>query len=565
MNSLRTRMIAGSALVAALPLAVTLLVLGEQARARLQARESARLSATLTLVQSQLTADSEGLIARLGVLARDAELRRAYLLEPTGGELRDRLAEQCFLLGLDALAVTDGTGRVVSDAAWARATLASNQAPIGLDSAAALPWQGVRALVVPSGLLVLASAAIEYEGASVGSLQGGRLLQPAALQRLRLASGCEISITDSTGRVLTGGSPRVLRVSAGTPQRLSVEGREVFARRVPLALGSTSDVQIVGLLPTAAVDDAVAALRWAALLAALAGLAAALALGGAWSTALSRPVERLAAFAQRIARGEWDEPLRVESVRELQTLVEALERMRADLHGYRDRLRASERQAAYGEMARKVAHEIKNPLTPIAISVADLKRSYDLKRPDFEQVLAQAARTVEAEVRTLKAMLHEFSEFGRMTAAQREPCDLAELFADLRALYRHESESGRLRFDGGTRPVPCLADRAQLRQAMVNLLKNALEATAPTGHVEARMYADTQAVTLVVADDGPGLTPEARARLFVPGFTTKGDGSGLGLTIVERIVSDHDGTLTVDCAPGRGTTFTLRIPSTASA
>ena len=133
------------------------------------------------------------------------------------------------------------------------------------------------------------------------------------------------------------------------------------------------------------------------------GLALAVLLGLLWSSQVSRPVERLAAFSQRVAQGEWDEPLTLESVRELQTLVAALDRMRGDLRAYRERLVASERQAAWSQMARIVAHEVKNPLTPIAISIADLKRSFDQQRPDFPAILEQAVRTIGDEVDALQA------------------------------------------------------------------------------------------------------------------------------------------------------------------
>src|SRR6185503_15743989 len=108
------------------------------------------------------------------------------------------------------------------------------------------------------------------------------------------------------------------------------------------------------------------------------------------------------------------------------------DRMRADLRGYRDRLRTSERHAAWSQMARQVAHEVKNPLTPIAVSVADLRRSFEQKRPDFPQILDQAVRTIGEEVESLKRLLQSFSELGRMPEPHPEPCVLDDLLGDLR-------------------------------------------------------------------------------------------------------------------------------------
>jgi two-component system nitrogen regulation sensor histidine kinase NtrY len=279
-----------------------------------------------------------------------------------------------------------------------------------------------------------------------------------------------------------------------------------------------------------------------------------------WSRQVSRPVERLAAFSERLAHGEWDEPLALRSVRELETLVSALDRMRLDLRQYRKRLITSERQAAWSQMARKVAHEVKNPLTPIAISVADLKRSYEQKRPDFPAILDQAVRTVEEEVETLRSLLQEFSDYGRFPAPRMEPFHASDLVADLEALYARETATGRIEFSRPGAEVVLPADRGQIRQALINLVKNGLEATEEGGRVTVAAGSNGSALEITVADTGPGLTSEQRANLFVPGFTTKPGGSGLGLTIVERIVSDHQGAVSVEDNAPHGTLVRIRLP-----
>jgi nitrogen fixation/metabolism regulation signal transduction histidine kinase len=298
------------------------------------------------------------------------------------------------------------------------------------------------------------------------------------------------------------------------------------------------------------------------------GVLLAIVLGVVWSHQVARPVVRLAGFSERISRGEWDEPLAIESMRELQTLVDAFERMRADLRTYRDHLRASERQAAYGQMARKVAHEIKNPLTPIALSVQGLKRSYDQKHPDFGATLDEAVRTVGEEVQRLKALLQEFNELGRFPPPRPVPFVVGELMGDLRTLFHHDVVAGRLVFELPPVVMPLVADVGQLRQALINLIQNGLDATAAStpggagpGRVRVTVAAHGDKVFFAVTDDGAGLSEQQRAQLFVPGFTTKTHGTGLGLTIVERIVSDHQGTIEVDSVPGRGTTFLIQLPA----
>jgi nitrogen fixation/metabolism regulation signal transduction histidine kinase len=211
-------------------------------------------------------------------------------------------------------------------------------------------------------------------------------------------------------------------------------------------------------------------------------------------------------------------------------------------------------------MARKVAHEIKNPLTPIAVSVADLKRSYELGRPEFPQVLDQAVGTIGDEVETLKRLLQEFSDFARFPAPQLAPCRWSSVSRDLETLYGREVAEGRLSFAPSQGDLPFTADAGQLRQALVNLIKNGLEAVDGAGRVSVAAALAGGMLEISVADDGPGLDDEKKSRLFAPGFTTKPHGSGLGLTIVERIVNEHGGTIAVESRPGAGTTFRVRLP-----
>jgi nitrogen fixation/metabolism regulation signal transduction histidine kinase len=211
-------------------------------------------------------------------------------------------------------------------------------------------------------------------------------------------------------------------------------------------------------------------------------------------------------------------------------------------------------------MARKVAHEIKNPLTPIAVSVADLKRSFEQKRADFPQILDQAVKTIADEVQILKHLLQEFSDFGRFPSPQFAPCRVSDLVTDLKTLYGRDVAEGRLTFSSPQSDLVFTADRGQLRQALVNLIKNALEATDGRGQVAVSVRHEGTTLEWAVTDTGPGLSAEEKAHLFVPYFTTKAQGSGLGLTIVERIVNDHRGTITVDSEERRGTTVRIRLP-----
>jgi nitrogen fixation/metabolism regulation signal transduction histidine kinase len=565
-NSLRARLILGFSLVAVLPLALAMLILGQRIQRTVRAQASERLEATLDVLHERIDSDAEQLKFKIEVLARDPELRRLYLVESTNlAALNQYLAGQQSLLDLDYLWVTDTTRTLVADAAAAStAPLRRLADPLTESSMLDPDARGIR-LVPTSGHRVAldASADITYGEDRVGVVRGGIVLDSTMLARLARSSGVELFMHEVHGPLgvsTLGALPEWNGLHEAIPERVSLRGVSYLTHTIALDIGPGTPMRLVGLASTAAADDALSVLRSTALVLALLGLLLAAVLGMVWSHQLSRPVERLADFSERISRGEWDEPLEMESVRELQTLVLALERMRSDLGAYRDKLRASERQAAYGQMARKVAHEIKNPLTPIAISVAGLKRAYDQKQPDFAATLAEAVRTVSEEVLRLKTLLQEFSDLGRFPSPRPARFEMADLLADLRTLYAHEVAARRLAFEWPAAPLPLLADRDQLRQALLNLIQNALDATAKTGgHVRVDAIPQGGALWLSVSDDGPGLDEAQREQLFVPGFTTKAHGSGLGLTIVERIVSDHGGSIDVDSAPGEGTTFVVRL------
>ncbi len=572
MNSLRSRLLVGSSLIAVLPLAAAIFLLSQRMEATVRTEAAARLDAALGGLRSQLASDGGTTAERIRILARDPQLRRLYLVRPAGSvELAEFLSERRFLLGLDLLRIVDTTGVEVADGASAAANVAAGgRAPWRLESSrhGASDAITIERVVGDSALAMVARAPILYAGRPVGVMEAGVLLDPGYLRRLRETSGTELVLSDATGRAVAatrgglvevaGRSPFATPASTA-PERVSVQGESYLARTFPLVIGPPPHPRISGFVSTTSSDHTIATLQWTAALFGLLGLTLAILLALLWSSQVSRPVERLAAFSDRLARGEWDEPLTLDSVRELQALAAALDRMRVELGRQRDRLVTSERQAAWGQMARKVAHEVRNPLTPIAVSLADLKRSYELGRPEFPQILDQAVRTIGEEVETLKRLLQEFADFGNLPSPRLAACRISDLFADLETLYAGEIAAARFIVLRPEREIELAADAGQLRQALVNLIKNGLEALDEGGRVTVAAGAADGAIEISVSDTGPGLTDEQRTHLFVPGFTTKPKGSGLGLTIVERIVSDHQGTITVDSAI-RKTTFRMRLP-----
>jgi len=542
-TSLRSRLILGSALVALVPLAVSMFLLARRIESMVRAQAAERLTSALTSLEGELASSYDQAVVKLAILAKDPTLRRLYLVRPSGSQdLSEYVAERRVLLGLDFLHVTDASGRTIAEAAAPESR---------------------------SGFPLIAAAPVLYEGQPAGTLQGGILLDAPLLSRLARATGMAIVLRDPAGAVVAS-SPgvavvpsleqgaRVARVE-GIFFVLGTKGRPAYlGRRIPLEVGPAPHATITGLISTKEADAAVTSLQVTSTWLGFAGVLLAVLLGMLWSDQISRPVEALAAYSRRLAQGRWDEPPEIRSVREIGTLVDALDRMRTDLVAYRDRLVTSERQAAWSQMARKVAHEVKNPLTPIAVSIEDLKRSYEQKREDFPAILDQAVRTVLEEVSALKGMLQEFADFARLPAPRFEPFPVSGLLSDLAALYGRDVAEGRLRVEPPGLDATLSADRGQLRQALVNLVQNGLEASG--GCVKVTSSAEPERITIRVADDGPGLSAAQREQLFTPGFTTKAHGSGLGLTIVQRIVSDHGGAIRVEDGAPRGTVFSIELP-----
>ena len=217
--------------------------------------------------------------------------------------------------------------------------------------------------------------------------------------------------------------------------------------------------------------------------------------------------------------------------------------------------------AAWNEAARRIAHEIKNPLTPIQLAAERVLRKYQQGQSDLGPALEEGVRIIVREVDTLKRMVDEFSRFARMPRPQPVEVDLEELVGETVKLYRGVKPGVEVAMRVAPEANRAWADAEQLRGALINLLDNAVEATDAPGLVEVRTERSDGRLQLQVADSGRGIPPAAKEKLFLPHFSTKGRGTGLGLAIVHRIVSDHHGTLRVEDNRPKGTVFTIDLPA----
>jgi nitrogen fixation/metabolism regulation signal transduction histidine kinase len=284
-----------------------------------------------------------------------------------------------------------------------------------------------------------------------------------------------------------------------------------------------------------------------------------------FSQNLSRPIEGLTATMGEVAGGNLHARAEIPARDEISVLIDSFNQMIEDLRGSREKLIASERLAAWRGVARQVSHEIKNPLTTLQLALYRLRQRLpggDKKEPAtdaaFQQTVAESFQSIDEELAGLRRLAEEFSEFARLPRAELTPGNLNEV-VQVTARLHEASNPDRMKIhldldpELPSRPL----DREQIKRLLNNLLKNALEATPPNKRCEIRVVTRPQneRAVLEIADNGPGLTPEVRKHLFEPNFTTKREGSGLGLVMVKRIVEEHGGSIEVENEAGEGTKF----------
>jgi two-component system, NtrC family, nitrogen regulation sensor histidine kinase NtrY len=448
--------------------------------------------------------------------------------------------------GLDVLALVDDTGRTLSSG-HLPARLGEPDDPLfAVTKKAARTVVGTRVELSTADGLVSAPAlvtarAIDYGERRVWAI-GGVLLSEARAKDLSRLTGARVDIVSDGATFATAGTAaaplltRTLPVGDVATVRLTFSQADLVATR--------SEV-LRAFLGFAGV-----------------GLLLSIVLGFMVSRRITRPVEALTDAAQKIASGT--PGVKVESQGasgELKGLIESFNHMTGDLKDATDKLVASERIAAWQEVARRLAHEIKNPLTPIRMSLETLLAASSRGPLDdrFKGLFTESARAVLEEVDRLKRIVDEFSQFARLPRPELAVHDLADVVQPVMALYTaHDGIGFSLALEkGGLVSI----DRDQLTQVLVNLVKNAEEAmVGRAGAIHVRIKAGDEQVVLEVEDEGPGIPAELKARLFEPYVTTKPQGTGLGLAIALRIIQEHGGQLDVTDGQAGGALFRISLP-----
>ena len=350
--------------------------------------------------------------------------------------------------------------------------------------------------------------------------------------------------------------------------RESVGAFQYLVVSVPIALERWREPGILSL-PLASrqreIDERVAALNQMVLLASLCFFLIAATLAYLLARRIAGPINTLTATTHSVAQGDFDVSLDTSSRDEIGALFRSFNQMTADLKRQREHLERTKKLEAWAEMARQVAHEIKNPLTPIQLSTEHLLRVYQDPNVDFDEVLKGCSDTILQQIQTLRRISMEFSAFASPFPLSPEPTDIERLLKETLDPYR-QAPPPEVTIDIDASPAlpTVLVDRRIIQRAVINLVENSLNALNGGGRVLVKLRASHSDghdwVKMEVSDTGAGIDRETLARVFEPYFSTRAAGTGLGLAIVRKAVEEHGGEISVESVKGHGTRVLIKLP-----
>ncbi|HEX7838884.1 MAG TPA: ATP-binding protein [Kofleriaceae bacterium] len=401
-------------------------------------------------------------------------------------------------------------------------------------------------------VLVAEAARIAEDGPYQVWVAAGRKVDEQLLVGVRGERRTDARVVALDGKVLVPPAGDWARLSPDEPIRIELpgfDGAPVAAIEIAVSDGDMAHVLGKITLTSAAL--------------ALIALIGVVLIGLLVARRTARDLDQLVAGSLAAARGDLDHRVPVRSLDEIGNVAAAFNFMMEDLKTSKERLVIAERIAAWQEIARRLAHEIKNPLTPIQMAMDTLRKTWRKQHPSFGEILEESTTTVMEEADRLKHIVTEFSGFARMPKPEFQRLDLNELVRSALALYQGAAPIEIKLFE----PLPRIdADKNQLNQVVLNLVENARDAIGQRGDgritVSTRLGEAGDRALLIVEDNGPGIPVDLKDKVFAPYFTTKHGkgGTGLGLAIVHRIVSDHGGRIAVADAPGGGARFAIELP-----
>jgi two-component system, NtrC family, nitrogen regulation sensor histidine kinase NtrY len=551
--TLRTRLFSLVAAVVVFTTVAVTLAMSASARSAFAAWDEQRTSALVGDIHREVARRGEEAARQVERIAESEQFRRLALDLGAPGTDRSQYVREAGAMasayGLEVLDIVAADGTIISSAHWpARFGYPHPWARVG-GAASRSKSAFLRTLETPEGMALAAVAARRViTGGGDIVLAGGHTLDDRFIQSLELPPGVRVRFERNTESKISAEGAETVQVSPLVGQ----DGQAVATLVV-----ATSRRELTNLLER---------MRWTAL-----GLGAvAVALGFVLSyfvaSRVTRPVEQLADGARAVASGDWDVELDVRASGEIGALGAAFHTMTRQLVDQRERLVQAERVAAWRELARRLAHELKNPLFPLRITIDNLRRAKADHPREFDDVFEESMTTLSTGLGNLTSVIGKFSDFARMPQPRLETTSANEIVQEVVQLFRAQATApGRPAIAVQTELDPAAGDirvdAEQLGRALQNLVLNAIDAMPTGGTLTIRTRRVAHGVRFEVADTGEGLLEEERQRLFTPYYTTKQHGTGLGLAIVQSVVADHRGKIWVDSERSRGTTFYIELPS----
>ncbi len=584
---LRTRLLWLVSSTIAVTVALTTWSVSRSARAAFVTQEAQRTRSLVAQFRHEFARSGEDVFSRVERLASSESVQQIPIELAGASADRSRYVDEAAGLaqshGLDFLEIVAGDGTIISSAQWrARFGYRHPWATAVQEQERGHAFLQVVETATDRALGLLAVRSVTAGGQTI-FLAGGRRLDRQFLADLGLPDGMRAllyrnlepgfapqQVVDGGGTVEDGEQFEQLVARVRQSKREATEtiqrpdGSETF-RGIPL---TGRDGSVLGVLLVGSSGREWAAriggIRRAGLAFGTLGILLGVALSYVIAARVTRPVEDLAAAARAVADGDWSTRVDVPPQAEVGQLAEAFNVMTGQLLDQRERLVQAERVAAWREIARRLAHELKNPLFPMKITVENLQRAKQQAPELFDEVFEESTHTLTAELNNLGTIIGRFGDFARMPAPRLENVALNALLADSTKLFEAQFVTGRppivatLDLDEAVTTVR--ADPEQLGRALRNLIANAIDAMPSGGRLTLRTSRASGTVRLEISDTGEGLTPEEANRLFTPYYTTKQHGTGLGLAIVQSVVSDHHGKISVRSEKNVGSTFVIELP-----
>lgn len=272
---------------------------------------------------------------------------------------------------------------------------------------------------------------------------------------------------------------------------------------------------------------------------------------------ITRPLARLLTATEKLKQGNFEIRLKESQYSPLNSLIVSFNGMVNELNENREKLIEAEKQTIWKEMARAMAHEIKNPLTPIRLAAQRLEAKYYEGSDDISGILEKSMGIINEEVDNLQSLVNAFSGFAKMPEAKFENYDLNQQLKDISHQY---SDDAQIDLETDEELKFIRADLMQMKQVLVNLIQNAIQACPGEPHIALKTQVKDKTCMISIQDHGKGIPVEDLSKIFEPYFTTKKKGTGLGLAIVQRIIRQHGGDIEAQSEPGKGTIFIISLP-----